>query len=55
MIIGRAQLFTENTLYPVAVILSERRHMTDTGRLWAIVFVFNVLGSVIGIYHQRSA
>ena len=24
VIIGRAQLFTENTLYPVALILSER-------------------------------
>ncbi len=27
VIIGRAQLFTENTLYPVALILSERRQL----------------------------
>src|ERR1700761_9752002 len=29
VIIGRAQLFTENTLYPVALILSERKHLLD--------------------------
>lgn len=45
VIIGRAQLFTENTLYPVALILSERRHFIDTLRLWAVVFVCNVLGA----------
>ncbi|ABF39732.1 Formate/nitrite family of transporters [Candidatus Koribacter versatilis Ellin345] len=45
VIIGRAQLFTENTLYPVALILSERKHVADTLRLWAIVFVSNVLGA----------
>ncbi len=46
VIIGRAQLFTENTLYPVALILSERRHLVDTVRLWTVVFVFNVLGAI---------
>src|SRR5215469_5551794 len=46
VIIGRAQLFTENTLYPVALILSERRHFADTARLWIIVFVSNVLGAI---------
>lgn len=58
----RAQLFTENTLYPVALILSERRHMTDTGRLWAIVFVSNALGAsafavpqfLPRLYHRMS-
>ncbi len=45
VIIGRAQLFTENTLYPVALILSERRHVLDTARLWGVVFVFNILGA----------
>ena len=47
VIIGRAQLFTENTLYPIALILSERRHMLDTARLWAVVFISNLLGAVI--------
>ena len=46
VIIGRAQLFTENTLYPVALILSERRHFADTARLWSVVFVSNVLGAI---------
>lgn len=46
VIIGRAQLFTENTLYPVALILSERKHVLATARLWAIVFAFNVLGAI---------
>ena len=45
VIIGRAQLFTENTLYPVALILSERKHIADTLRLWVIVFFSNVLGA----------
>ena len=46
VIIGRAQLFTENTLYPVALLLSERRHFIDTLRLWSVVFTFNVLGAI---------
>jgi formate/nitrite transporter FocA (FNT family) len=46
VIIGRAQLFTENTLYPVALVLSERRHVFDTARLWIVVFVCNVLGAM---------
>lgn len=46
VIIGRAQLFTENTLYPVALILSERKHVIDTLRLWTIVFACNVVGAM---------
>jgi formate/nitrite transporter FocA (FNT family) len=46
VIIGRAQLFTENTLYPVALILSERKHVLDTARLWGVVFLFNIMGAI---------
>lgn len=46
VIIGRAQLFTENTLYPVVLILDERRHVLNTLRLWAAVFVSNVAGAI---------
>ncbi len=46
VIIGRAQLFTENTLYPVALILSERKHFVDTLRLWSVVYTFNILGAI---------
>ncbi len=47
VIIGRAQLFTENTLYPVVLILKERRHFLDTLRLWAVVFAANVVGAFL--------
>jgi formate-nitrite transporter family protein len=49
VIIGRAQLFTENTLYPVAVCLQERRwaNVRDTLRLWSVVFVANVVGALV--------
>jgi formate-nitrite transporter family protein len=46
VILGRAQLFTENTLYPVALVLSERRHYFATLRLWIIVLVCNCLGTL---------
>lgn len=44
VIIGRAQLFTENTLYPVVLILDERHYFLRTLRLWGVVFSSNVLG-----------
>src|SRR3569833_1640002 len=47
VIIGRAQLFTENTLYPVALILSERKHVLDTLRLWTVVFLANIAGAML--------
>lgn len=45
VIIGRSQLFTENTLYPVALILSERKHVINTLRLWVVVFFANIFGA----------
>lgn len=45
VIVGRAQLFTENTLYPVALVLVEHRHFWHTMRLWAIVLCSNVSGA----------
>jgi formate/nitrite transporter FocA (FNT family) len=47
VILGRGQLFTENTLYPVALILVERRHVWETVRLWVIVFPSNVAGAFL--------
>lgn len=47
VIIGRAQLFTENTLFPVALILSERKHVLNTLRLWSVVFVANIAGAML--------
>ncbi len=47
VIIGRQQLFTENTLYPVILVLDEHRYFGRTARLWGIVFAFNVLGAFV--------
>ena len=46
VILGRAQLFTDNTLYPVALVLAEQNHFWRTMKLWAIVLPFNVLGAL---------
>lgn len=45
VILGRAQLFTENTLYPVALVLARKKHVLSTLRLWALVLPGNVLGA----------
>ncbi|MGI8946252.1 MAG: formate/nitrite transporter family protein [Thermoleophilaceae bacterium] len=47
VIVGRAQLFTENTLYPVVASLEERRYVGPTARLWAIVFTANLIGGLL--------
>lgn len=45
VIIGRSQLFTENTLYPVALVLAEKKEFWNTLRLWAIVLPSNLGGA----------
>jgi formate-nitrite transporter family protein len=45
VILGRAQLFTENTLYPVALSLAERKYHLHTLRLWATVLAANLCGT----------
>jgi formate/nitrite transporter FocA (FNT family) len=47
VILGRSQLFTENTLYPVALMLAERRHLLSTMQLWGIVFPANIAGALL--------
>lgn len=47
VIIGRAQLFTENTLYPVVLVLDEPHHIWNMLRLWGTVFAANVVGAFI--------
>ncbi|MGH9516237.1 MAG: formate/nitrite transporter family protein [Terriglobales bacterium] len=46
VIIGRQQLFTENTLYPVILVLDERKYLKSTLRLWAVVFGSNIAGAL---------
>lgn len=45
VILGRSQLFTENTLYPVALVLAEKKHFWKTVRLWGVVLAANVVGA----------
>ncbi|MGH9615962.1 MAG: formate/nitrite transporter family protein [Acidobacteriaceae bacterium] len=47
VIVGRAQLFTENTLYPVALMFAERKHFWTTLRLWSIVLPSNLFGALV--------
>jgi formate/nitrite transporter FocA (FNT family) len=47
VVIGRAQLFTENSLYPVVVVLQDRRQLGAMLRLWAIVLAANVVGAFL--------
>jgi formate-nitrite transporter family protein len=44
-IVGRAQLFTENTLYPLTLVLDERKHLVVTLRLWGVVLAANLVGA----------
>jgi formate/nitrite transporter FocA (FNT family) len=46
VIMGRSQLFTENTITPVAVVLTRFGSLPNMLRLWAVVFVFNLLGAI---------
>jgi formate/nitrite transporter FocA (FNT family) len=46
VILGRSQLFTENTLYPVALVLAEKKHFWKTIRLWATVLPANIVGAL---------
>jgi formate/nitrite transporter FocA (FNT family) len=56
VIIGREQLFTENTLYPVVLVMDERRHLLKMLRLWGTVLVANVLGAwVFAILVAKSS
>ena len=60
VIIGRSQLFTENTLYPVALVLAEKRQFWNTLRLWAVVLPSNLAGafafaSLISLTHAVPA
>ncbi len=56
VIIGRAQLFTENTLYPVVLVLDERRHLKSMLRLWAVVLPANLFGAwIFALLAARTA
>ncbi len=49
IILGRQQLFTENTLTPVLALLRNpnRRSLIDIMRLWVVVFTANLIGAFV--------
>lgn len=46
VIVGRQQLFTENTLTPVTLVLRRRTRLVSTLKLWVIVAVSNLVGAL---------
>ena len=47
VILGRAQLFTENTVTPVTVALTDLGIIPNMLRLWVVVFIANLLGATV--------
>lgn len=45
--IGRYQLFTENTLTPVALVATRLASLKNLLRLWGIVFIANLMGALV--------
>ncbi|ELZ00854.1 formate/nitrite transporter family protein [Natrialba asiatica] len=48
IVMGRYQLFTENTLTPVTLVLTRIASVRNLLRLWVVVIVANVLGAALG-------
>ncbi|QWC57142.1 formate/nitrite transporter family protein [Erythrobacter sp. 3-20A1M] len=46
IVLGRYQLFTENTLTPVVLVLTRLASLRDLLRLWLVVFVGNMVGAI---------
>ena len=46
VVLGRAELYTENTVTPVSVVLTDYSKLLNMLRLWAVVFVSNILGVI---------
>ena len=47
VILGRAQPFTENTVTPVTVALTDLGIIPNMLRLWVVVFIANLLGATV--------
>ncbi|MGZ0708515.1 formate/nitrite transporter family protein [Coraliomargarita sp. W4R53] len=52
VILGRLQLFTENTISVVLPVLGNRKlsNLKRTARLWAIVFLANMFGALLSAF-----
>jgi formate/nitrite transporter FocA (FNT family) len=47
VILGRSELFTEQTTLAIMPILSGKKSVVEVGRLWAIVYVSNLIGAAL--------
>ena len=47
IVLGRYQLFTENTLTPVVLVLTRLASLANLLRLWVVVFVGNMVGAIL--------
>jgi formate/nitrite transporter FocA (FNT family) len=50
VILGRQQLFTENTLTVILPLLVRRARLRDVARLWGVVLFANVVGALVFAY-----
>ena len=46
VVLGRAELFTEHTVTPVTVVLTDWKQIWNALRLWVVIFAFNILGVI---------
>ena len=55
VVLGRYQLFTENTLTPVTLVLTRRASMPRLLRIWGLVLGANLLGTAFaGFYFSQT-
>ncbi len=57
VVLGRSELFTENTLEPVLPLLHERtmQRLRELGRLWALLLAGNMVGALVfGVLLART-
>ncbi|MFB6235375.1 MAG: formate/nitrite transporter family protein [Halopenitus sp.] len=47
VIVGRSELFTEHTTIAVMPVIDNRASVSDLARLWALVYVGNVVGGAL--------
>jgi formate-nitrite transporter family protein len=47
VVLGRSQLYTKNTVAPVAVVLTNFDPLPDMLWLWVVIFAANVLGAML--------
>lgn len=50
ILLGRYQLYTENTLTPVTLVLTRIASLPALLRVWGVVFAANVLGAAVAAY-----